>query len=136
VEIAGKEFRWTARIYEQIPCRRIAWASTEGALNAGSVSFRPLTEGSCRMLVELAYEPSGLIEDLGAALGLLSRQMTSELQKFKDYVESTAPTGGGWRGQISGNPVDPELARRRLEPGPGAEARAEGTPGHPAEERP
>ena len=117
VQIAGKEFQWTAQIYEQIPDQRIAWASTEGALNAGSVSFRPLTADSCRMLVELAYEPTGIIEDLGAALGLVSRQMTIELQKFKDFLESGAPTGGGWRGRIAGNPVNPELSRQGVDPG-------------------
>ena len=117
VQIAGKEFQWTARIYEQIPDQRIAWASTEGALNAGSVSFRPLTADSCRMLVELAYEPTGIIEDLGAALGLVSRQMTLELQKFKDFLESGARTGGGWRGRIAGNPVNPEPSRQGVDPG-------------------
>lgn len=123
VQIAGKELQWTAQIYEQIPDRRIAWASTEGALNAGSVSFRALTADSCRMLVELAYEPTGILEDLGAALGLVSRQMTLELQKFKDFIESGARTGDGWRGRIAGNPVNPGLARQGLDPcaSPGAD---------------
>jgi uncharacterized membrane protein len=118
VQIAGKEFQWTAQIHEQVPEHRIAWSSTEGALNAGSVSFRALTADSCRMLVELAYEPAGIIEDLGAALGLVSRQMTIELQKFKDFLESGARTGGGWRGRIAGNPVSPELTRQGVDPGP------------------
>jgi uncharacterized membrane protein len=118
VQIAGKEFQWTARIHEQVPDRRIAWASTEGALNAGSVSFRPLSADSCRMLVELAYEPAGLIEDVGAALGLVSRQMTIELQKFKDFVESGGRTGAGWRGRIADNPVHAGPSRQGLDVDP------------------
>ncbi|BDU76966.1 SRPBCC family protein [Mesoterricola sediminis] len=120
VEIAGKDFGWTAEIYEQIPDERIAWSSVDGAINAGSATFRPLGEGACRILVEMAYEPKGLVEDLGAMLGTVSRNLAAALRKFKDYIETTCREDGAWRGDIAGNPVDPELARQGLpkeEPG-------------------
>jgi uncharacterized membrane protein/hemerythrin-like domain-containing protein len=103
--IAGKTVQWTAEIYQQVPDRRIAWTSVDGALNAGSVSFRPMTSASCRVLVELAYEPQGALEDLGAALGVVSRRLTTELERFKDFMESRARETGAWRGKIEGNPI-------------------------------
>jgi uncharacterized membrane protein len=41
-EIAGKEVTWNAEITHQEPDRRIAWRSTSGASNAGSVTFYPV----------------------------------------------------------------------------------------------
>jgi len=114
VEIAGREFRWTAEIYEQIPDERIAWSSVDGAINAGSACFRPLSESSCRILLEMAYEPQGLVEDLGAMLGAVSRNLASQLKAFKQYLETTCREDGAWRGQVSGNPAEPELSRHGL----------------------
>jgi uncharacterized membrane protein len=87
-EVGGRELRWTAEIYEQVPDQRIAWRSVEGAVHAGSVSFRPLGPALTRMLVEVAYEPQGLVEDLGALLGLVSQRVAAELERFKAFVES------------------------------------------------
>ena len=41
-DVAGKEKTWRARITEQTPDQRIAWTSTEGAHNAGVVTFHRL----------------------------------------------------------------------------------------------
>lgn len=112
IEIAGKEIRWTAEIFDQIPDTRIAWSSVDGAVNAGSVHFRPLTAGSCRMLVELCYEPKGVVENVAAMLGTLSRRVASELENFKAYVESGHGPSAGWRGRIQEDPVGPELKRQ------------------------
>src|SRR4028118_931577 len=38
-EIAGVRRQWEARILEQVPDRKVAWAATEGATNAGAVRF-------------------------------------------------------------------------------------------------
>lgn len=37
-EIAGVKREWDARILEQIPDTKVAWAATEGATNAGLAS--------------------------------------------------------------------------------------------------
>ena len=44
-EIAGVRRQWEARILEQVPDRRISWAATEGATNAGAVRFEPVGAG-------------------------------------------------------------------------------------------
>ena len=109
VEVAGKELQWVAEIYEQIPDQRIAWTSVGGSPNAGSVTFRPLSPTRTCMLVEIAYEPQGILEDLGAMMGFLSRRLETELEKFKAYLEAHARETGAWRGTIEGNPIEPQL---------------------------
>ena len=42
-EIAGKIKEWDAEIFEQVPDQRIAWRSTGGAKNSGTISFTSLT---------------------------------------------------------------------------------------------
>ena len=44
-EIAGVRRRWEAKILEQIPDQKIAWAAIEGATNAGAVTFEDLGGG-------------------------------------------------------------------------------------------
>ena len=43
-KIAGKEKQWDAVITEQHPDERIAWKSTQGAKNAGVVTFHRLSD--------------------------------------------------------------------------------------------
>ena len=47
-EIGGQEREWTAKITEQEPDMRIAWTSTEGATNAGVVTFHKLDDSAAR----------------------------------------------------------------------------------------
>lgn len=122
-DVAGKEVQWTAAIYEQIPDQRIAWTSVDGAPNTGAVTFRPLTSGATRVLVEVTYEPHGLVEDLGALLGLLPRRVGACLEKFKAFIESRSRETGAWRGRIEGNPVQPQLPGLGSPDRPGKEPR-------------
>src|ERR671913_1598383 len=62
-EIAGVKRQWEARILEQVPDRKVAWAATEGATNAGSVTFEDLG-GRTRVSLFLEYEPEGLVEKI------------------------------------------------------------------------
>ena len=107
--VAGKDVCWTAEIFEQVPDQRIAWTTVDGAANSGSVTFRPLGAGTCRMLAEICYEPQGLVEDLGAMLGVVSQRVAKELSAFKAFIESQAEESGAWRGEVQGTPVDPTL---------------------------
>ena len=108
-EVSGKEIEWASRIYEQIPDQRIAWTSVEGPLNAGCVSFQALGPNTTRVLVEVTYEPQGLLENLGALVGTLSRRVAGDLARFKEFMERNLKESGAWRGQIEGTPVDPDL---------------------------
>jgi uncharacterized membrane protein len=99
-EIGGVRKQWTARITEQIPDKRIAWTSTEGARNAGVVTFHTITDSSCRVTLQLDYEPEGVVENLGDKLGAISRRAEGDLERFKEFIESRGRATGGFRGAI------------------------------------
>jgi hemerythrin superfamily protein len=105
-EVAGVRREWDAEILEQQPDRKVAWAATEGATNAGAVYFESVEPGRTRVRLELEYEPEGLVEKVGDALGLVERQAKNDLARFKAFIEDRDVPTGGWRGQVSpGSPV-------------------------------
>jgi uncharacterized membrane protein len=99
-EVAGKDVEWDAEITEQIPDQRIAWRSVDGTQNAGIVSFHKLNDGSTRVMVQMDYDPEGLVENAGDAMGLLSHRVEGDLERFKDFLESRGSETGAWRGTI------------------------------------
>jgi len=99
-EIAGVRRRWEARILEQLPDRKVAWAATEGATNAGSVTFEDLGGGQTSVSLLLEYEPEGLVEKAGDAMNLIERQAQADLDRFKEFIESEEYATGAWRGAV------------------------------------
>ena len=100
--IAGKTQEWDAAITEQTPDRVVAWRSTSGAPNGGIVRFEPLGDSRTRVNLELEYDPQGFVENVGDALGFVSRRVEGDLERFKTYIESRGSETGGWRGEIHG----------------------------------
>jgi uncharacterized membrane protein len=99
-EIAGKTEEWDAIITEQLPDERVAWTSTTGAKNAGVVTFHHLDENTTRVTLQLDYEPEGVVENVGAALGFVDRRVQGDLERFKKFIESRGEETGAWRGTI------------------------------------
>ena len=99
-EIGGKEERWDAEITEQIPDRLIAWRSTSGVRNEGRVTFEKLSDSRTRVELRLDYEPRGMVEKVGDALGAVSMRARGNLQRFKSFLESRGSETGAWRGTI------------------------------------
>ena len=108
-EIGGVKRAWTARITEQTPDTRIAWTSTSGARNAGVVTFHRLTDESCRVTLQLDYEPEGVVENVGSFFGVVSRKTKGDLERFKEFIESRGQATGGFRGTIT--PPEPTRTR-------------------------
>src|SRR5215204_6003067 len=100
-EIAGVRREWEASILEQIPDQKIAWAATAGATNAGAVRFEPAGVASTLVYLTLEYEPEGVVEQVGDKLGIVERQVTSDLQRFKELIEDEGYATGAWRGSIN-----------------------------------
>jgi uncharacterized membrane protein len=100
-EIAGKDVEWDAEILEQVPDQRIAWRSTTGKLNAGAVRFEPIDSGRTRVCLTMEYDPEGVTENVGDALGVTTRRVTKDLKNFKDFIEKR-PETGAWRGEVRG----------------------------------
>src|SRR3954451_3856795 len=101
-EIAGVKREWEARILDQWPDEKVAWAATEGATNAGAVYFSDAGEGRTLVRLELEYEPEGLVEKAGDALNFVDRQARADLDKFKEFIESRDLETGAWRGDVPG----------------------------------
>ena len=99
-DVAGKEKRWKAKITEQEPDQRIAWTSTEGARNAGVVTFHRLEDGKSRVTLQLDVDPEGPIENIGAALGFVQRRVKGDMERFKEFIESRGSATGAWRGEV------------------------------------
>jgi HSP20 family molecular chaperone IbpA/uncharacterized membrane protein len=98
--VGGKTKEWNAEITEQVPDQRIAWKSTSGAPNAGSVHFEPVGADRTRVTVKLAYDPQGITENIGDALGVVSRRIERTLHDFKAFVEGRGRESGAWRGEV------------------------------------
>ena len=103
--IGGKEQEWESEITEQVPDRHIAWRSTTGAPNAGSVMFDP-SDGKTSVSLELSYEPQDASEKVGDALGVLDRRVDGDPKRFKDFIEKRQTPTGAWRGEIHGGQVE------------------------------
>lgn len=100
-EVGGVRRQWQARILEQIPDRKVAWAATEGATNAGSVTFEDLGGGQTSIQLSLEYEPEGIVEKVGDKLNFVERQAESDLNRFKAFIEDEGYATGAWRGSVS-----------------------------------
>jgi len=100
-EVGGKEKRWEAEITEQIPDARIAWRSRTGANNAGVVTFHRLDDQKTRVMLQLDYDPEGVVENVGDAVGVVSARVRGDLARFKDFIEQRGSETGAWRGSIN-----------------------------------
>jgi uncharacterized protein YndB with AHSA1/START domain len=100
-KIGGKEKEWEAEITEQVPNTRIAWRSVEGAPNVGAVTFEKLDVSQTRITLTMEYEPEGLIEQAGDALGIPLGQVAEDLNRFREFIESHADATIG-----QGEPVE------------------------------
>jgi uncharacterized membrane protein len=101
-KVAGKQKEWDAEIIEQVPDRRIAWRSTSGAANAGTVRFEPLNKERTRVNLTMEYEPEGFVEKAGDAVGAVSSKVEDAVEKFKKLIEERRTETGGWRGEVRG----------------------------------
>ena len=101
-KVAGKQKEFDAEITEQTPDQRIAWTAQAGPEHAGVVTFHRLDEKRTRVMLQMDYEPEGVAEKVGDALGLVERRVTGDLGRFKALVEQRGPGGetGAWRGEV------------------------------------
>jgi uncharacterized membrane protein len=99
-QIAGQQRSWDAAITEQRPDERVAWTNTSGAHNAGVVTFHRLAEGRTRIMLQLEFEPEGLLEKTGDAIGAVRRRVRGDLERFKGFIEERGRETGAWRGEV------------------------------------
>lgn len=131
-KVAGARREFDAQIVNQVPDQQVSWRVVDGPKHDGTVMFLP--HGGDHTVVRLAmeYEPEGVTEKLGDAIGLVRGRVKGDLKRFKHFIEERGVQTGGWRGQVgAGEPATPQ--------GHGSEATTqEGTysPGGAPEQRP
>ena len=99
-KVGGTMQEWDAVITEQTPDERIAWRSTSGDDNAGVVTFHRLGDHQTRVMLQLEYDPDGVMEHVGDALGFMDRRVSGDLHRFKEFIEGLGAATGGWRGTV------------------------------------
>jgi uncharacterized membrane protein len=99
-EIAGQHREWDAKITEQKPDERVAWTNVDGAQNAGVVTFHYLDEDRSRVMLQMEFEPEGFKEKAADALGIVSRRVKGDLERFKEFIEKRGSETGAWRGEV------------------------------------
>jgi uncharacterized membrane protein len=100
-EIGGVDESWEAEIDEQVPDMRIAWHAVTGAKNAGVVTFHRLSDFKTRVMLQIDYDPQGVIENIGDALGAVKLRVKGDLQRFKEFIETLGTETGAWRGTVT-----------------------------------
>ena len=99
-EVGGKREEWDAEITEQHPDHRVAWKATGGKGNAGVVTFDRLSDDETRVTVQMDWQPEGMVENVGTALGFDDRQVSKDLDRFKEIIENRGEESGAWRGEV------------------------------------
>ncbi|MFR9801199.1 SRPBCC family protein [Pseudonocardia sp. RS010] len=103
-KIAGVKREFDAEITEQHPDERVAWKSVSGPDQAGVVTFHRLDDKHTRVTLQLDFEPEGVVEKAGDALGVVGKQAKGDLGRFKEFVESRGAEDGAWRGDVDRTP--------------------------------
>lgn len=104
VNVGGVEREFDAEITEQHPDDRVAWRSTTGPNHSGAVTFHRIADDVTRVMVQLDWEASGMIESIGAQLDFDERQVEGDLDRFKKFIETRGVETGAWRGDIDRHP--------------------------------
>ena len=95
----GKTVQWDAKIVEDVPSTRIAWATEDSSglevKNAGAVRFED-HGGTTGVEVSLQYAPpAGFVGEAGAKLfSNPQKQVEEALAAFKSTIEAATPGTG------------------------------------------
>lgn len=99
-EIGGETREWDAEITEQHPDHRVAWKAMGQEGPNGAVTFHKLDDLRTKIMVQMDYEPEGMKEAVGSAVGLDSHRVKDDLESFKEFIESRGSETGAWRGEV------------------------------------
>ena len=104
VSQAGKSHEFTTEITEQHPDERVAWKTEDGISDrishAGVVTFHRISDATTRVMVQMDWEPDGVTEKIGAALGMDAKRVSGDLDRFKELIEGRGQESGAWRGEV------------------------------------
>ena len=100
-KVGGVRREFDTEITEQHPDERIAWRTVDGELqHAGAVTFHRLSPETSRVTIQMDWEPSGIAEKAGSAVGVDDRQVKADAKRFKEFIEDRGRETGAWRGDV------------------------------------
>src|SRR5437763_10757868 len=84
-----------------MPDRRIVWTSDgKKGSTKGVVTFHPLADDLTRILLDIEYYPTGLVEKTGNIWRAVGRRARLDLKHFRRFVTMEGEATGSWRGEI------------------------------------
>ena len=86
-EIAGQDKEWDTEITEQTADQRLAWTSRGGDIKEWVVTFHQLSNARSKVMLQVEYDPQGVAEHVGNALGMVSLRVQGDLERFKEFIE-------------------------------------------------
>jgi uncharacterized membrane protein len=89
--------QWEATITERRTNDRVVWKTTSGMSHRGVVSFHKIEPNLTRVMVEMEFEPNGMIEKMASGLRFVKRAVQADLARFKAHVEMTDAKGIEYR---------------------------------------
>jgi uncharacterized membrane protein len=100
VVISGVSREFDTVISEQTPDQRIAWTTVDGPEHAGVVTFHKITDDTTRVTLQMDYDPQGFLENVADKVGFVGKQLQSDMESFKEFIEDRSMSTGAWRGTI------------------------------------
>lgn len=88
---------WEGRVTDRRENKMIAWKTTKGPQHKGVVTFHPLGDRLTRVMVDMEFEPTGMIEKMGSGMRFVKRAVQADLARFKAYVELQDAKGIDYR---------------------------------------
>jgi uncharacterized membrane protein len=88
---------WEGRITDRRKNDRIAWKTTSGMSHKGVVSFHRLDDNLTRVMVDMEFEPNGMMEKMASGMRFVKRAVQADLARFKAYVEMKDAQGIDYR---------------------------------------
>ena len=86
-EIAGQVKEWETEITEEAADQRLAWTSRGSVIRGWAMTFHPLSSAKSKIVLQVEYDPQGVVEHGGDALEVLSQRVQGDLDRFKTLIE-------------------------------------------------
>jgi uncharacterized membrane protein len=89
--------QWEGRVTERRKNDRIVWTTNSGMSHKGIISFHKLSDNLTRVMIDMEFEPSGMMEKMASGLRFVKRAVQADLARFKTYVEMKDAKGIEYR---------------------------------------
>jgi len=101
--------QWEATITERRTNDRIVWKTTSGMSHRGVVSFHKLEPNLTRVMVEMEFEPNGMVEKMASGAALREARRPGRPRP----LQGPRRDGGRERDRVPGRPGAKRRRRRR-----------------------